>query len=212
MKLFLVYRSSNRGSIGGFGTPPESPKLRSPMANHSIAWPASLPAGQPSPPQSPHRAESVVKDIIRLLVKETYRVFNAEKVSYWCPEASARNGSGVGGGSGGVGGGDFATGDLPPRATLCCIVSPDITGVEVGLDEGLVGKCFSTGEVVYSRDAGSDPSRISRFDEQMNVVVKSVVCVPLLDVDSSNVFGVLHVINKKSSGSQEESKVGAREV
>ena len=133
-------------------------------------------------------------------------MFNAEKVCYWgpstpsSPDAIASSASGKGFGS------DSSSDEGLPlcKATLCCLVSPDISGAEVSQDEGLVGACFSTGAVVHAADAGADPRRETQFDKQMNVVARSVVCVPLLESTTGKAFGVLHVINKKAAPGREE--------
>lgn len=73
------------------------------------------------------------KEIVRILVQETYRIFEADKVSFWRPGKDSKSGD----------------------AILCCVISQDIVGVELKADEGLVGRCFTTKAIVYGANAES---------------------------------------------------------
>jgi len=70
--------------------------------------------------------------------------------------------------------------------------------VNIVLDEGLVGRCATTGRVVNTSDRGVLRRHDSSFDTVSKVHVNSVLCTPIFG-RNKEVIGVLQVVNKKSS-------------
>jgi len=72
---------------------------------------------------------------------------------------------------------------------------PRIEEIRVKNGEGIAGYVMQTGEWVRIADAASDPRFQSKFDRKSGFVTKSVLCVPLINVQGRRI-GVVQVINK----------------
>jgi len=72
---------------------------------------------------------------------------------------------------------------------------PRIEEIRVKNGEGIAGYVMQTGEWVRIADAATDPRFQSRFDRKSGFVTRSVLCVPLINVQGRRI-GVVQVINK----------------
>jgi multidrug efflux pump subunit AcrA (membrane-fusion protein)/putative methionine-R-sulfoxide reductase with GAF domain len=72
---------------------------------------------------------------------------------------------------------------------------PRIEEIRVRNGEGIAGYVMQTGEWVRIADAASDPRFQSKFDRKTGFVTRSVLCVPLINVQGRRI-GVVQVINK----------------
>ena len=79
---------------------------------------------------------------------------------------------------------------------------PRIEEIRVALGEGIAGFVMKTGEWVRIDDAAQDPRFQARFDRQSGFVTRSVLCVPLVNVQGTRI-GVVQVINKRSGSFSE---------
>jgi len=78
--------------------------------------------------------------------------------------------------------------------------------IAVKNDQGLVGKCVQTGEVVNVVDAYQDPSFNQSIDKSTGYRTKSVLVVPIKDAnDDERVIGAIQMINKKLTPSPSSS-------
>lgn len=73
---------------------------------------------------------------------------------------------------------------------------PRIQEIRVRNGEGIAGFVMQTGEWVRIADAASDPRFQSKFDRETGFVTRSVLCVPLINVQGRRI-GVVQVINKR---------------
>lgn len=72
---------------------------------------------------------------------------------------------------------------------------PRIEEIRVKNGEGIAGYVMQTGEWVRIVEAASDPRFQSKFDRKTGFVTRSVLCVPLINVQGRRI-GVVQVINK----------------
>ncbi|MCB1877291.1 MAG: SpoIIE family protein phosphatase [Chromatiales bacterium] len=77
-----------------------------------------------------------------------------------------------------------------------CSGPVDITGLRIGLDQGVVGRAVREGRVQMIRDVAQDPDFAGFVDEKTGFSTRSILCAPLAAQGES--FGALEVINKCS--------------
>ena len=84
------------------------------------------------------------------------------------------------------------------REFVCkvCSSAPDITGIRLGSDEGIVGRTLREDKTQMVRDVANDPDFYSGVDESSGMTTRSILCAPLKLKDDR--IGVLEAINKKS--------------
>ncbi len=72
----------------------------------------------------------------------------------------------------------------------------DIKGIDVDVNDSIVGKALSSGKCQLIRDAQQDPNYNCNVDQLTGFQTKSVLCTPLIAVGEN--IGVLQVLNKQS--------------
>lgn len=73
----------------------------------------------------------------------------------------------------------------------------DIKGVDVDVNESIVGKALSSGSCQLIRDAKKDEKYNCNVDQLTGFETKSVLCTPLIVADDN--IGVLQVLNKQAA-------------
>ncbi len=76
--------------------------------------------------------------------------------------------------------------------------SEQLIGRRMRASDGIVGKCYMTGEPVLSRDTSTDRDHFGDFDAETEHQTLSVVCVPIRIGTST--IGVLELLNRKGGG------------
>lgn len=71
----------------------------------------------------------------------------------------------------------------------------DLTGMSLAAGEGIAGTVVEQGKTTVVKDCQSDPRWAGRFDEATGFVIRSMICVPL--VNQYEVIGCIQIINKK---------------
>ena len=71
----------------------------------------------------------------------------------------------------------------------------DITGVSIEPTEGIPGEVISSGKTVYIKDASADPRFDGTVFDGPDFVTKTLLCVPLSDMEHSP-LGCVEIINK----------------
>lgn len=74
--------------------------------------------------------------------------------------------------------------------------SADLTGVEIGADQGIAGKVFRSGESVISEDAKTDGNHLREIGEKVGYATTNMVTVPLRS-PRDEPLGVMQVLNKR---------------
>jgi phosphoserine phosphatase RsbU/P len=76
-----------------------------------------------------------------------------------------------------------------------CVGAADITGMSMGANDGVVGRCVSNnvGEIV--RDVSSDPGFYQMVDEQTGLTTRSILCAPMSVQDQR--IGAIELINRQ---------------
>ena len=78
----------------------------------------------------------------------------------------------------------------------------DITGISVARGQGVVGSVTATGESVIVADALKDDRFSKSVDEATGFVTKSMICVPLKNMNET--IGCVELINKRSGAPYSE--------
>ncbi|MHC8510404.1 MAG: SpoIIE family protein phosphatase [Rhodospirillales bacterium] len=73
----------------------------------------------------------------------------------------------------------------------------DVTGLEIGAAQGIVGKCVQTDSGVIVRDVSQNPDFFGGVDKQTGFVTKSILCAPM-SVKGQKV-GAVELINKRGA-------------
>lgn len=87
------------------------------------------------------------------------------------------------------------------RELVCrvCASLPDITGVILAADEGIVGRTLRENKTQMVRDVSKDPDFYDGVDVRSGIVTRSVLCAPLILNDER--IGALEAINKNTESS-----------
>ncbi len=94
------------------------------------------------------------------------------------------------------GGALFLLDDAAEKLTChACVGATEITGLVIGADQGIVGRCVQNdlGEIV--RDVSKDPNFFGGVDEKTGYTTKSILCAPLTVKDAR--IGAIELINKR---------------
>ncbi len=78
--------------------------------------------------------------------------------------------------------------------------------IPIGVDQGFVGRCIATGEVVLSNAVGEDPRFASIVDEQTGYRTTSVLTVPMRTVDG-RIMGAFQAINKPGGFAESDAEL-----
>ena len=81
----------------------------------------------------------------------------------------------------------------------------DISGVSVGIGEGIEGLVAKSGEAVILTDAQNDPRFDGTVYDDANFITKTMLCVPLKSLGKT--VGCIQLINKKDGGSFDEEEL-----
>ena len=76
--------------------------------------------------------------------------------------------------------------------------------ITVKSTEGLVGQCVQSGEIVNVLDAYREPNFNKAIDESTGFRTKSVLVVPVKDVDGEKIIGAIQMINKDTESSEQK--------
>lgn len=82
--------------------------------------------------------------------------------------------------------------------TLRCqssVGATEITGLTLGADQGIVGRCVQTNTGAMVRDVQADPNFHSGFDKKTGYTTRSILCAPLSVKDER--IGAIELINKR---------------
>lgn len=71
----------------------------------------------------------------------------------------------------------------------------DITGITIKADQGIVGRCVSTGESKMVRDVNNDPDFITEVDNESGFKTNSILCVPLATHNEK--IGAIELVNRQ---------------
>ncbi len=77
-----------------------------------------------------------------------------------------------------------------------CASIPDISGVRLGAEEGIVGRALREKKTQIVRDVNKDPDFYKGVDERSGIKTRSILCAPLMLKDQR--IGALEAINKNS--------------
>lgn len=78
-----------------------------------------------------------------------------------------------------------------------CFGATDITGLEIGAEQGIVGASVQNNESEMIRDAQHDDRFHKGVDEQTGFVTRSIICAPMSMKDER--IGAIELINKRSN-------------
>jgi len=73
-------------------------------------------------------------------------------------------------------------------------------GIEVSLDNSIVGEVIASGKPVVNSDLQSRAGAHRTIDTTTGFVTREIVCVPIRSTDGSKVTGAIEVLNKKGGG------------
>ena len=84
------------------------------------------------------------------------------------------------------------------RELVCrvCASVPDISGIRMGADDGIVGRALRKGKTQIVRDVAHDPDFYRGIDKNSGVETHSILCAPL--ILKGKPIGALEAINKNS--------------
>jgi len=74
--------------------------------------------------------------------------------------------------------------------------APELTGMEIGVDQGIAGKVFRTGESCVSHDVTKDSNHLREVGEKVGYATTNIVTVPLRSPRDEPI-GVMQVLNKR---------------
>lgn len=80
----------------------------------------------------------------------------------------------------------------------------ELIGCRIGADVGIAGRCFTTGEVVVSHDAGDDPRHLPVFDDLLEYETHDMISMPIWAPRGVRV-GVLQILNRDGTAATEET-------
>jgi putative methionine-R-sulfoxide reductase with GAF domain len=84
----------------------------------------------------------------------------------------------------------------PQLACVASVGAHPITGLRLGIDEGIVGKCVREGASQSVLDVSQDPDFSRKMDAQSGFVTRSLLCAPM--TFSEQVIGAVELINKRA--------------
>jgi len=73
-------------------------------------------------------------------------------------------------------------------------------GIEVSLDNSIVGEVIASGKPVITTDLQGREGAHKKIDTTTGFVTREIVCVPIRSTDGSKVTGAIQVLNKKGGG------------
>jgi signal transduction histidine kinase len=80
----------------------------------------------------------------------------------------------------------------------------ELIGCRIGADVGIAGRCFTSGEVIVSRDASDDPRHLPVFDDLLEFETRDMVSMPIWAPRGVRV-GVLQILNRGGTAASEET-------
>lgn len=93
----------------------------------------------------------------------------------------------------------FLLSDDGERAVCAACAGPvDITGIEVSIDEGVVGNAIRSKTVQTVQNVSHDPFFTKTVDQKSGFETVSLLCAPM--IIQGRVIGALEVVNKRGSG------------
>ena len=97
---------------------------------------------------------------------------------------------------GAEGGALFLLDDEGTKLTChACVGESDITGLELGADQGIVGRSVQAGTPAIIRDVANDPDFHDAFDDQSGFTTRSILCAPMSVKEQK--LGAIELVNKK---------------
>ena len=85
-----------------------------------------------------------------------------------------------------------------------------LIGMELGLDQGLAGAVFQSGELRVSEDVGKEAEHAHEFEDKLAYQTRNMVTVPLSS-PAGRVLGVMQVLNK-DTGRFDEDDIEVLEI
>lgn len=84
------------------------------------------------------------------------------------------------------------------RELVCrvCASDPDITGVKLAVEEGIIGRALRENNTQMVRDVRDDPDFYDGIDASSGIVTRSILCAPLML--NNKRIGALEAVNKNS--------------
>ena len=73
-------------------------------------------------------------------------------------------------------------------------------GIEVSLNDSIVGKVIASGKPVITTDLESRDGVHKTIDTTTGFVTREIICVPIHSEDGSRITGAIQVLNKKGGG------------
>ena len=73
-------------------------------------------------------------------------------------------------------------------------------GIEVSLNDSIVGNVIASGKAVIADDLQDRSGPHQKIDADTGFVTREVICVPVRSKDRQKITGAIEVLNKKSSG------------
>jgi signal transduction histidine kinase len=86
----------------------------------------------------------------------------------------------------------------------------ELTGTELGPDQGLAGMVFQSGRTFVSEDVGTDRAHLRELGEEVGYVTRNMVTVPLMSPEAEP-LGVMQVLNKRG-GQFDEHDINLIEI
>lgn len=80
---------------------------------------------------------------------------------------------------------------------LECLISPDIQGLQLSPDAGIVGSSFKQASLINVADSKSDRRHYDNVDKKVGYETKSLLCVPIVDSEGKS-MGCWEAVNKRS--------------
>jgi hypothetical protein len=113
---------------------------------------------------------SPVESVIEHLIDRAYHALQADKISLFLPNETSNQ--------------------------LICTISRDIKGMQVSMDEGVVGQTLKSKSPIHSRNVRENIHHSNSMDTLTGYQTVSLLSYPILSKNGSHVLGVLQAINK----------------
>ncbi len=80
----------------------------------------------------------------------------------------------------------------------------ELIGCRIAADVGIAGRCYTSGEVVVSRDAGHDPHHLPAIDDLLEYDTRDMISVPIW-APRGTPIGVLQILNRGNAAVSDET-------
>jgi hypothetical protein len=140
----------------------------------SAAAPVAFSSSSLSKSTSPKSQQmSTIELCIEQLINNAYHILRADKISLFLPHENSHQ--------------------------LICTISRDIKGMQVSMDEGVVGQTLKSKSPIHSSNVRENIHHSNSMDTLTGYQTVSLLSYPILAKNGTQVLGVLQAINKEGA-------------